>query len=202
MSDSVPSDGNVAEDASRGDDDILVSDAERDAAVRRLSDECAAGRLTLGEFEERIGGALGARTRRDVATVLVGLPVPVPPAAVPVNRGRAKLSVSAFGATRRSGHWIAPLNMVHVVLLGQSRLDLFDVELSGPEVRITIVSVLGGARVRLPESVHSEVTGVSLFGARQIDQSRPASPNAPLIRLKIYSIFGATRVESTSGRPR
>jgi Domain of unknown function (DUF1707) len=45
------------------DDSLRVSDAERDQALRVLSDHAAVGRLTLDELEERSGRALAAKTR-------------------------------------------------------------------------------------------------------------------------------------------
>lgn len=188
------------EDAHRVDDDVLASDAERDDVVDRLNEACAAGRLTLAEFEERIEGALRARTRGDLDPLFAGLPVPAPPSTVPVSQGRTKVSVSVLGGLCRRGHWTLPPRMTHVALMGGSHLDLSDVELPGPDVTITIVAVLGGASVRLPETLRTEVTGMSILGGRRIDPSRPASSSAPLIRLRIFSILGGIRVETTRGR--
>ena len=39
-----------------------VSDADRDATVNLLREHVIEGRLTLDEFSERVGVALGART--------------------------------------------------------------------------------------------------------------------------------------------
>ena len=56
--------------------EIRVSDAERQRVVDRLRDETAAGRLTLDEFDERVGEALAARTRADLMRCLRELPDP------------------------------------------------------------------------------------------------------------------------------
>ncbi|HEX6524163.1 MAG TPA: DUF1707 domain-containing protein [Streptosporangiaceae bacterium] len=62
--------------------DLRVSDADRDRAVSELSEAFQAGRLTMEEFEERSGQALGARTGRDLTKLLADLPrSPVPAAA-------------------------------------------------------------------------------------------------------------------------
>ena len=53
---------------------LRVGDAERDAAVARLRAHAAAGRLSVDELEERIGGALAARTRGDLAVLERDLP--------------------------------------------------------------------------------------------------------------------------------
>ena len=67
--------------------DVRVSDAERAAAIDRLREETTIGRLTLDEFEDRIGEVYAAKTRRDLDHTLRELPVPVtPPASRPERR--------------------------------------------------------------------------------------------------------------------
>jgi hypothetical protein len=54
--------------------DLRVSDAERDQAVAALGRHYQAGRLDQAEFDERMGAALSARTRRDLRRLLADLP--------------------------------------------------------------------------------------------------------------------------------
>jgi hypothetical protein len=51
-----------------------VGNAERDHVVRLLRQHCTAGRLTLDEFSERVGLALGASTRGPLEATLADLP--------------------------------------------------------------------------------------------------------------------------------
>lgn len=60
--------------------EIRVSDAEREVVVDLLRRQASAGRLTLGEFEERLEEVYGSRTRRDLERALRELPVEPPPA--------------------------------------------------------------------------------------------------------------------------
>ena len=64
--------------------DLRVSDADRDRAVRELSEHFEAGRLTAEELDERTGRALRARTGKDLADLLSDLPRPQAPPADPV----------------------------------------------------------------------------------------------------------------------
>jgi hypothetical protein len=57
---------------------IRVGDAERSAAVDRLTDHHAAGRLTLEELEERVAAAWQARAWADLARLEADLPPVVP----------------------------------------------------------------------------------------------------------------------------
>jgi hypothetical protein len=55
--------------------DLRVSDAERDRALSELSHALQAGRITTGEFEERSGQVLAARTGTELTTPLADLPL-------------------------------------------------------------------------------------------------------------------------------
>jgi Flp pilus assembly protein TadB len=63
-------------DGSRaGGSRIRASDAERDHVVAQLREHFAAGRLTAGESQDRIGRALEARTFGDLDGLTTDLPV-------------------------------------------------------------------------------------------------------------------------------
>lgn len=62
--------------------DLRVSDAEREEVVAILREQTAAGRLTLEEFEERLGEVYEARTGGALQHVLRELPVQPPARAV------------------------------------------------------------------------------------------------------------------------
>ncbi|GAB2702602.1 DUF1707 SHOCT-like domain-containing protein [Nocardia thraciensis] len=70
--------------------DIRIGTAEREEAMRRLSDHFAAGRLSVAEFDERSGTVAAAVTRGDLAPVFVDLPEPAAeqPEPVPEPSGR------------------------------------------------------------------------------------------------------------------
>jgi hypothetical protein len=58
----------------RRHDSLRASDADRDAVIGRLRDAAGEGRLEPDELEQRVGGALRARTYGDLAGLLVDLP--------------------------------------------------------------------------------------------------------------------------------
>jgi len=61
---------------------MRASDADRDAALSDLSEHFQAGRLTAGEFDERTGLALAARTMGELRDLLADLPAARPAAAM------------------------------------------------------------------------------------------------------------------------
>lgn len=54
---------------------VLASDAERDQVAALLSTQLAAGRLTMGEFEDRVDAALAARTQGQLHQLTADLPL-------------------------------------------------------------------------------------------------------------------------------
>jgi hypothetical protein len=63
--------------------DMRASDSDRDAVVSDLSEHFQAGRLTAGEFDERAGRALAARTWGELRDLLADLPAARPAPAAP-----------------------------------------------------------------------------------------------------------------------
>ena len=64
------------------DQHIRVSDAERQAVADRLAEHFGDGRLDQAEFDERMGRAMGAKTRADLNGLFDDLPETGAPAAM------------------------------------------------------------------------------------------------------------------------
>ncbi|MFI6869972.1 DUF1707 domain-containing protein [Nocardia sp. NPDC050406] len=57
--------------------DIRIGTEEREAAMTRLSEHFAAGRLSVAEFDERSAVIAAARTKGELEPVFADLPAPV-----------------------------------------------------------------------------------------------------------------------------
>jgi hypothetical protein len=68
--------------------DFRVSDAERNQVIDQLKRHTADGRLTLEEFEDRVGEAMSAKTAGELRPVLRELPLLQTPPPVPRRRSR------------------------------------------------------------------------------------------------------------------
>jgi uncharacterized membrane protein len=53
---------------------LRVSDAERQEVADRLAEHYASGRLDQAEFDDRVGRAMGAKTRADLGGLFADLP--------------------------------------------------------------------------------------------------------------------------------
>ena len=67
---------------------IRASDLERDVIVRRLRDQCATGRLSIDDLDERLEHAYAAVTRAELNGLVSDLPSDEPHAAPPAGRRR------------------------------------------------------------------------------------------------------------------
>jgi predicted membrane protein len=82
-----------------------------------------------------------------------------------------------------------------VSVLGGANVDLRHVQLESPEAEMTIVSVMGGANLIVPEGVDVELTGIAFMGGKtyQPGRQQPA-PGAPLIRVRAFAFMGGVAV--------
>ncbi len=88
------------------DQNLRVSDAERQAVTDRLAEHFADGRLDQAEFDERVGRAVNAKTRADLGGLFDDLPETGAPA-VPERPRRM----------RRRGHPVLALVLLFVLAL-------------------------------------------------------------------------------------
>jgi hypothetical protein len=86
---------------------LRVSDAERDAVAAELAEHLKDGRLQVAEFDERVGRAIGARTRGDLDGLLSDLPRLTPPQPPAPDRARLPFPLAAI-----------PIFVVGMVVLG------------------------------------------------------------------------------------
>lgn len=75
--------------------DIRASDQERDAIAEELGAHFQAGRLDVAEFDDRLGRALRARTRGDLAELVADLPRASAPQGPPAGRGSRAMAIAA-----------------------------------------------------------------------------------------------------------
>jgi hypothetical protein len=170
---------------------MRVSDQERDGAVEQLSEHAAAGRLTLDELEERVSVALVARTRGELQALTRDLPGN---AEEPVGRRKAvHWMIAIMGGSHRRGRYRLNGALNAIAVMGGHDIDLRDVELDGGQVTLTVISIMGGASIYIPDTVEVEVSGFSLMGGdSEFGARRRPRPGAPLVQIRSYNLLGGS----------
>ena len=98
---------------------MRVSDAERQAVTDRLVEHYAEGRLDHDEFDERVGRAMGAKTRADLTGLFADLPAPASrgPQTLPGSQALAGSQATLPARPRRHGHPVLLLALAVVIFL-------------------------------------------------------------------------------------
>lgn len=174
-------------------------DDERASAIDDLQRAVGAGRLTLGEFTDRVDAVLAAGTRAEMAEVLRDLPRDLPV----VGMSQPHASFSVFGDVKVKGRWRLRERMRAVTVFGEVSLDLREATCGSPEVRIEGFTVFGNVKVIVPEGVEAELSGLTIFGDRRLELAPvPRSPQTPVVHVHGVSVFGDLKVRSLApGEP-
>lgn len=121
---------------------MRLSDAERERVVEHLNQAVGEGRLTLDEFEERLGGVLAARTRADLEPFVADLPAAVAPDVVEL-RSRAS-------SLKRAGRWVVPRRLVVEVQSSNVKLDLTAAAITWPTLEVLLDTRSSNVTLVLP----------------------------------------------------
>jgi hypothetical protein len=138
---------------------MLMADVDRERVVARLHSAVAEGRITIGEFEDRMAAVLAARTFGEVVPYVADLP-PVPVA--PIRQG----PITVRGASlRREGRWPVPALMQIEALGSGVHLDYAQAVITTPVVEVEVFLRGSGTKLILPEGSTVDLSGISLTGS-------------------------------------
>jgi class 3 adenylate cyclase len=178
-----------------------VSDAERDQTVTLLREHVVVGRLTLDEFSDRMGVALEARTRGDLATAMANLPAAPAPMEESSRRRSRRRFVAVMSGSRAKGRWRLSGRTTAIAVMGGCDMDLRQAEIDGPVVVITAIAFWGGINIVVPEGFDVELEGFSFMGGRNLKlRNMPLIPGSPRIRVRGFAIMGGIDVRSKPSR--
>jgi Domain of unknown function (DUF1707) len=99
------------------DQNIRVSDADRNAVAELLTQHYAEGRLDQGEFDERVGQTMAAKTRGDLAGLFDDLPEPDSAAASGPGSSAGPGGAVPYRARGRRGGMFRTLLIVVLALI-------------------------------------------------------------------------------------
>ncbi|MFI7059096.1 DUF1707 SHOCT-like domain-containing protein [Streptosporangium canum] len=179
------------------DRQVRPSDEDRDRATRRLQEAAAAGRIELGELDQRLTEIYEAKTRGELAHAGRGLPEPTRADLLVVrDEPSSHFAMSVFGWFSRTGRWVAPRVFTSLSMFGGGEIDLRDARFADREIRVRAFALWGYTEVIVPDDVEVEVKGFGLFGAFDRSAVR-RERGAPRIVISGLALFGGvgTRVK-------
>ncbi|MEV7345288.1 DUF1707 domain-containing protein [Streptomyces sp. NPDC093544] len=175
----------------------LISEIDRDTAVRRVQEGYAEGHLSPEEMDERLHQVLTAKTRGELVSALASLPEK--PAESPVT------IAAAGGRIQRRGGWQVPRNLKVESAFGRVRLDLSRAVIEHPVVDIELQlgtgtgTGTGRARITVPRDATVEVgelhTGWKDWRYKVPRRSRPGGPT-----IRISGAMGYGRLKIRHAR--
>jgi len=176
---------------------VRASDAEREHTVELLRRHSVDGRLTLEEFAGRIERAYEARTRDELEELTRDLPEAGAATPARTRKRASRWVVSIMGGTERRGRWRLGKETKVVCVMGGAELDLRHAELDDPDSTITVVAVMGGAEIIVPEGVDVDVGGFAFMGGKEFKPGRtPPPPTAPRVRIDAYAFMGGIEIKT------
>ena len=173
---------------------VRASDAEREQTVGVLRRHTINGRLTLEEFAHRLDLAFDARTRPELEALTSDLPGDSSELEPRKRRRPKRFTGVAFGSVERKGRWRMPRRAALAVVFGDADIDLRRAEIGGPVVTITALVLFGNADFYAPTGVDVDLGGMTVFGHRREHGDDEPTPDAPLVRIRVYSMFGTSDV--------
>lgn len=92
--------------------------------------------------------------------------------------------VNILGSNDRSGQWVVPRVIKVYSILGGSTIDFTDARFNSPNVRVQIISILGGDKIYVPENVNVVTKAFCVLGSVENKAPSIASRQAPTITIE------------------
>jgi hypothetical protein len=154
----------------------LVSEDDRDTAVRRLQDAYAEGHLSHEEMDKRLHQVLTAETHAELVAALTSLPHE--------SAGSTSTIAAVSGRIQRRGAWRVPRTLKVESALGRVRLDLSRAVIEHPVVDIELRLGTGRAKVTVPRDAVVDIEGLRTGWKAPLHKTRRSPrPGGPKIRI-------------------
>ncbi|MFJ8869671.1 DUF1707 domain-containing protein [Streptomyces sp. NPDC102473] len=187
---------------------IRASDADRDRIADILREAVAEGRLTAEEHAERVDLVYRAKTVGELEPLVQDLPAPAgstrqagsPYADTTDAAGPAENLVAVFSGSTRRGRWRVGGRTNAFALFGSVEIDLTEALFGQRLTVINATSIFGSVEIKVPENISLRGSGTGVFGNFEVDTLESADPEAPVVVVNGYSVFGSVEAKPKRGK--
>ena len=179
-------------------------EVEKERMVQALCAHYAQDHLSTGELESRFERVYQSVDRRQLDTVLIGLPAigtatramvplyslaPAPTGLAPNEKRYAAI----FSSVEKQGAWTPAERLAVKAIFGSVTLDFRDAALPPDGIDLHVEVMFGDATILLPPGIGAEVDCSAVMGSVD-DKSRAGLPGAPGIRVHGLAVMGSISV--------
>jgi hypothetical protein len=183
--------------------ELRASDTEREQTAEALRQAAGEGRLTVDELDERLHQAFAARTRSELQTLVADLLPPDPRVPVRGGEGGTRWLLSILGGIDRRGHWRLAERAININFWGGSTIDLNDAELTARDTTLHVITIMGGADIRVPDGLNVDVSELAIMGGNDVRLGEPLpDPGGPTLHIKMFTLMGGSDVKRGRRRTR
>jgi DUF1707 SHOCT-like domain len=185
----------------RGHGQVRASDADRELVTETLRQAAGEGRITLDELDQRLEAVSAAKTHAELEKVTEDLPAA---GSLPAQRfggaPTSRLGIALMCGFERAGRWVVPRRFTGVAIMGGGCIDMRNASFAEPIVRITVLALMGGIDIVVPEDAEVRAHGLGImggFGGRRA--AGPGRAGTPVIVVTGLAIMGGIGIRR---RPR
>ncbi|AWK11195.1 DUF1707 domain-containing protein [Streptomyces spongiicola] len=187
---------------------VRASDADRDRTADILREALAEGRLDAEEHAERIDAVYRAKTVGELEPIVRDLPAGGSPRSESASyahgsdaaAGPAENLVAVFSSSTRKGRWRVGARTQAFSLFGNIEIDLTEAMFGQRLSVINATSIFGNVEVRVPENISLRGSGTGVFGSFEVVTLEAADPEAPVVVVNGYSVFGNVEAKPKRGK--
>ncbi|GGT09013.1 DUF1707 domain-containing protein [Streptomyces atratus] len=188
---------------------IRASDADRDRIADILREAMAEGRLTAEEHAERVDAVYRAKTIGELEPLVRDLPAPggasrsaAEPGALGHESptGPAENLVAIFSSSTRKGRWRVGGRTNAFALFGSVEIDLTEALFGQRLTVINATAIFGSVEIKVPENISLRGGGTGVFGNFEVATLESADPEAPVVVVNGYSVFGSVEAKPKRGK--
>jgi hypothetical protein len=164
----------------------LISEDDRDTAVRRLQEAYSEGHISHEELDERLHQVLTAKTHTELVSALASLPGE--------NAGTTSRIAALSGRIQRRGAWRVPRLLKVESAFGRVHLDLSRAVIEHPVVDIEVQLGTGRAKFTVPRDAIVDVEDLrTVWKDTRYKPRRRSRPGGP--RIRISGTMGTGRLK-------